>query len=138
MSNKIKHSGVVEAIDGGHVKVRILQTSACAGCKIAGHCNSAESKEKTIDVYDVPGAPHLNVGDEVVVTASARVAVSALMIGFGMPFVVLVGVIFIVYLMTGDEPLAAMCGLGALIPYYIGVWLCRERLSGRISFEIEG
>ena len=51
MRNKISHSGVIDRIDGGHVKVRIVQTSACAACKVAGYCNAAESKEKIVDVY---------------------------------------------------------------------------------------
>ena len=50
MSQKICHSGIVERIDDGCVHVRIVQTSACAACKVAGYCNAAESKEKIIDV----------------------------------------------------------------------------------------
>ena len=46
MSDKINHSGVVETVDGEHLRVRILQTSACSACKVAGHCSAAESKEK--------------------------------------------------------------------------------------------
>ena len=53
MSEKIKHSGVVESVDGDCMKVRILQTSACAGCKAAGVCNAAEKKEKVIYIYRV-------------------------------------------------------------------------------------
>ena len=49
MSTKISHSGIVERIDGDCVQVRIVQTSACAACKVAGYCNAAESKEKVID-----------------------------------------------------------------------------------------
>ena len=46
MSNKIRHEGVIDSIDEGCVHVRILQTSACAACKVAGYCNAAEAKEK--------------------------------------------------------------------------------------------
>lgn len=137
MSNRIKHSGVIESISDRSVRVRILQTSACAQCKIAGHCNSSESKEKLVDVYNVSDASRLKVGDSVMVTASTRVAASALLIGFGLPFIVLVAVILTVYFMTADEALAGLCGLGALIPYYILVWMSREKLRVRMAFEIE-
>ncbi|MDE5948086.1 MAG: SoxR reducing system RseC family protein [Prevotella sp.] len=137
MSNRIKHSGVIESISDRSVRVRILQTSACAQCKIAGHCNSSESKEKLVDVYNVSDTSHLKVGDSVMVTASARVAASALLIGFGLPFIVLVAVILAVYVITADEALAGLCGLGALIPYYILVWMSREKLRVRMAFEIE-
>lgn len=136
-SNKIKHSGVIESIGKESVTVRILQTSACSGCKIAGHCNSSESKEKLVDVYNVTDTSRFKVGDEVMVTASMQVAASALLIGFGMPLAVLVVVLFAVYASTADEPVAALCGIGALIPYYIGVWLMRDRLRRSMVFEIE-
>lgn len=137
MNSKIKHSGIVEDITGEHVKVRILQTSACAQCKIAGHCNSSESKEKIVDVYNVADVSRLCVGDNIVVTASRHMAVMALFVGFGLPFIVLVAIIFIIYGATGNEPLAALCGLGGLVPYYIGVWLFRGKLKTSIAFEIE-
>lgn len=137
MSNSIKHSGIIETIGEECVKVRILQTSACAGCKIAGHCNSSESKEKVVDVYGVVDISRMKVGDKVVVTASVSTAASALLVGFGLPFIVLVAVTFAVYAVTADEAMAALSGLGALIPYYIVVWLMREKLRAVMTFGID-
>lgn len=137
MNGQIRHSGVVDAVEGGCVKVRILQTSACAHCKIAGHCNASDSKEKIVDVYGVADAARFKVGDEVVVTASMGIASQALLLGFGLPFVVLVGVLFCVYALTADEAVAALSGLASLIPYYILLWLFRNRLAGRMRFGIE-
>ena len=51
MENKIKHVGVVESVVGECVKVRVVQSSACASCKVAKQCNTSESKEKIIDIY---------------------------------------------------------------------------------------
>ena len=55
MTDKIKHLGIVESINGSYLKVRIVQTSACSACSIKGHCSAAESKEKLIDVYNKSG-----------------------------------------------------------------------------------
>lgn len=77
------------------------------------------------------------MGDEIIVTASTRMAVSALIIGFGLPLIVLIAVIIIVRFMTSDEIMAALCGLATLVPYYILVWLVREKLRVRMAFEIE-
>ena len=52
MANTIKHQGIVENINGSHLQVRIIQTSECASCSIKGHCSSADTKEKLIDVTD--------------------------------------------------------------------------------------
>lgn len=137
MNNKISHSGVIESVEGDCVHVRIVQTSACAACKVAGYCNASESKEKVVDVYCDPAAQRLAVGQAVTVTASTQVAAQALLLGFGLPFVVLVATLFVVLLVTGDEGLAALCGLLALAPYYGLLFLVRHRVRDRLAFSIE-
>ena len=137
MSTKINHSGVIESIEDGCVHVRIVQTSACAACKVAGYCNAAESTEKVVDVFCDAAARHLAVGQAVTVSASGTVAARALLWGFGLPFVVLVTVLFVVLKLTGNEGVAALSGLAALIPYYIILWLLRNRMREQLSFEIE-
>ena len=136
MSNKIKHSGVVENIMGDSVQVRIVQTSACAACKVAGYCNASESKEKLVDIYHAD-TRNLRVGDVVTVTASTQVAAQALLLGFGLPFVVLVAVLIVVLLITGNEGAAALSGLGSLVPYYAVLFLFRNRIRDKLSFSIE-
>ena len=87
MSNKIKHSGIIDSIADGGVRVRILQASACAACKVAGHCSASEAKEKLVDV-SCDNAAAYQTGQSVVVTASREVANQALLLGFGVPFLV--------------------------------------------------
>ena len=136
MSTKISHSGVIERISTGQVQVRIVQTSACAACKVASYCNAAESKEKIIDVFCDAAAKNLQVGQQVMVTTSGTVAAKALLWGFGLPFVLLVSVLVIVLLMTSSEGLAALSALAALIPYYFVLWLLRDRMRNELSFQI--
>lgn len=136
MSDKISHSGIVERIQDGCVKVRIVQTSACAACKVASHCNAAESKVKIVDVLGVDGRAY-QVGQEVVVSASKDVANRALLLGFGIPFLLLVCVLFIVLRLTQDEGIAALSAIGSLVPYYLLLWLLRDSIQRRISFQIE-
>ena len=136
MNNKIKHSGVVENVSGDCVQVRIVQTSACAACKVAGYCNASESKEKLVDVYGA-AKPGLKVGDAVTVTASTQVAAHALLMGFGLPFVVMVATLVAVLLLTGNEAAAALGGMAALVPYYGVLYLLRGRIRDKLSFAIE-
>ena len=137
MSTKISHSGVIDSIEDGCVHVRIVQTAACAACKVAGYCNAAESKEKIVDVFCDVAAKRLTVGQPVVVSTSGSVAARALLWGFGLPFVVLVAVLVVVLLLTGNEALAALSGLAALVPYYLVLWLLRNRMREQLSFAIE-
>ena len=137
MSTKISHSGIVESISEGCVQVRILQTSACAACKVAGHCHASESKEKIVDVLNVHDISRLKVGDSVVVSASRDVANRALLLGFGVPFLILVSVLLIMLRLVSDEGLAAVTAILALIPYYLVLYLMRDRIQQKMAFSIE-
>lgn len=135
MSNSIRHSGIVESVGDGIIRVKILQTSACLQCKAANHCSASESKEKIIDVYS--HQPSYNVGDHVTVVASARTGMNAVLLGFGVPFLILVAVIWLMMFLTGNEPLSALMGVASLIPYYLTLYFLRDRLRQKLSFEIE-
>jgi sigma-E factor negative regulatory protein RseC len=136
MGTKISHSGVIDSIEGNCVHVRIVQTSACAACKVAGYCHAAESKEKVVDVC-CDSVAAFSVGQAVTVTTTPGVAVRALLWGFGMPFVVLVAVLVVVLWLTGSEAKAAVGGLAALIPYYIVLWFFRNSMREQLAFAIE-
>ena len=136
MSQKISHAGVIESIEGDSIKVRIVQTSACAACKVAGHCNAAESKVKIVDVVGAD-ATRYQLGQEVVVWASKDVANKALVLGFGLPFLLMIAVLVIVLHVTDDEGVAALSALGSLLLYYGLLWLRRESIQRGISFRIE-
>ena len=135
MSTKISHSGIIESIDEKCIHVRIVQTSACAACKVASYCNAAESKEKIVDVYKPAG--NLKVGDAVTVTASSQIATQALLYGFAYPFVLLVCVLAIVLWLTGNEATAGLSALASLLPYYSLLYLLRNRHRNQFAFDIE-
>jgi len=79
VQSQVSHTGIVEGVADGCVSVRILQTSACAACKVAGHCNAAEAKEKMVDVWCADAARY-TVGQQVTVAASMAVARKALVL----------------------------------------------------------
>ena len=132
MNQKITHSGVIDSIEDGCIHVRIVQSSACAACKVASYCNAAESKEKIIDVFTDSVAEY-TVGQPVVVSTSGSVAVKALLWGFGMPFIVLVAVLFATWMLTANEGLSALCAIAALAPYYLIVWLLRDKMREQLT-----
>jgi len=135
VQSQVSHTGIVEGVADGCVSVRILQTSACAACKVAGHCNAAEAKEKMVDVWCADAARY-TVGQQVTVAASMAVARKALVLGFVMPFLLVVAVLVTVLYLTKNEGTAAMAALGSLIPYYLLLWLYRDRIQRDITFQI--
>lgn len=136
MSNKIKHNGVVDGVEEGCVRVRILQSSACSACKVAAHCNASETKEKIIEVQ-VADAVKYQLGDSVVVVADTAVGFRASLYGYLLPLLLMVVVLVAVLKITQSEGYAAVSALGILIPYYIGLYLLRNKLQNKLSFSLE-
>ena len=136
MSNKIKHNGVVDGVEEGYVRVRILQSSACSACKVAAHCNASETKEKIIEVQ-VADADRYQRGDSVIVVADTAVGFRASLYGYLLPLILMVVSLVAVLKITQSEGYAAMSALGILIPYYIGLYLLRNKLRNKLSFSLE-
>lgn len=137
MTDIIKHRGIVENIDGSHIRVRIVQTSACSACSVKGHCNASESKEKLIDVFE-PKAASYRTGEEVMLYGTTSMGMQAVFLAFGVPFLVLLAALFLAMHFTGrDELASAVIALLALVPYYAVIYLCRSKLSRKFSFTIE-
>ena len=136
MSNRISHSGIIKSVCDDCIKVQIVQSSACAACKVASHCNAAESKVKIVDVF-MPDTKAYQVGQQVVVSASKDVANRALLLGFGVPFLLLICVLLIALQLLDDEGAAALAALGSLVPYYLVLWLMKDRIKKQISFQLD-
>ena len=136
MSNKINHNGIVDGVEEGCVRVRILQSSACSACKVAAHCNASETKEKIIEVQ-VADAVKYQLGDSVIVVADKVEGLRASLYGYLLPLILMVVSLVAVLKITQSEGYAAMSALGILIPYYIGLYLLRNKLRNKLSFSLE-
>lgn len=134
-NNTIKHLGIVENIQGSHLSVRIVQTSACAACSAKGHCTSADSKDKIIDIIDT--AASWQVGDKVMVVGEMSMGMMAVVLAFVLPFVLLIVSLFLFMALMGNELSAALLSLAVLVPYYFILWLNKTRLKQKFSFTIK-
>ena len=137
MSTTIRHQGIIDSIEGNHLRIRIQQTSACAACKIQNHCNASESKEKIIDVYNESSARRHAKGQQVTVSVSGTVATQSLLLAFGLPLLLMLAVFFVASALGTNQGIAALLMLGALIPYYFIVWCFRHRIARHVIFRIE-
>ena len=136
MADIIKHRGRVERVEGSHVVVRIIQTSACSACSIKGHCNASESKEKLIDVYEV-GASY-QIGEEVVLCGTTSMGMQAVLLAFGVPLLILLLALGVTMHLTDDDALiSSLVGLLSIVPYYLVIYFCKDKLKKTFSFTIE-
>lgn len=147
MNEEVLHKGIIERIQGEHITVRIQQTSACLHCKIAGHCNSAESKEKVIDIW-TRSARSYRVGQEIDVVMSGRLGLKAVLLAFVVPVILAFAAIMLVLWLTASdgmfpvpEPynqgLGALTGIGCFVVYYIILYFFRDSLQQQFRFRIK-
>lgn len=137
MSDIIQHSGTVESIDGNHIRVRIVQTSACSTCAAHKYCNSSEKKEKMIDVYTKDASNYL-IGQSVNVFGTTSMGMRAILLAFGIPFVVLVVALYVsLWLTDGNEPLSALVAMISVALYYLVLYVCRDWMGKKFIFMIK-
>lgn len=136
MTNNIKHLGIVESINGSHLKVKIMQTSACASCSAQAHCHASESKEKIIDVYNRQNLP-CQIGGQVWIAGTVSMGMKAVCLAFVIPFLIVFLTLVIALQVTGSEVTSALISLCALVPYYLIIYMCRKRLSRSLVFTLE-
>ena len=135
-NNTIKHLGIVENIQGSHLSVRIVQTSACAACSAKGHCSSADSKDKIIDIIDTAASSY-RVGAKVMVIGETSMGMMAVVLAFIIPFILLIFSLFLFMALMENELYSALLSLAILIPYYFILWLNKTRLKQKFSFTIK-
>ena len=136
MADIIKHRGIVEKVDGSHIVVRIVQTSACSACSAKGLCNASESKEKQIDVYEVN--PSYQIGEEVMVCGTTSMGMRAVLLAFGVPLIILVLALGVSMKLTSEDALLSSgIALVSVVPYYIAIYFCKDKLNRTFSFTIE-
>ena len=129
----IKHDGIVIAVNGdGTVRVRIVQTSACAACKAKAMCASAESKEKEIVAI---GDGLLAIGDEAEVMVQQKMGWKAILLAYMLPFIVMMTVVAIGNGLLGirEEVIGttALCAMGV---YYIVLGFFKDKIQKDFSF----
>ena len=149
----IKHDGIVIAVNGdGTIRVRIVQTSACATCQAKSMCASAESKEKEILALFVGEEAKrregerqdIKLGDEVVVMVQQKMGWKAVLLAYVLPFIVMMAVIMLgneAMRLFGDETMGkkgeaiigtvALCAMGT---YYIILGFFKDKIQKEFSF----
>lgn len=135
MSGEITHQGVVDKIENGHIRVRIVQSSACSSCQMSGHCNASDSKVKDVDIYTSDNT-NLNVGDEVTVIATSRAATIAVVLSAVIPLFIIIAVLAAVLIATKNEVAASLSAIASLIPYYIILYIFRDKIGQSVSFRL--
>lgn len=131
----VEHPGVVERIEAGRLFVRIESRSACGNCHSRSYCGMSEMQEKIVEV-DNKSQTEYHTGQRVNVVLEESLGYKALLLAYLIPFVILLGGIILILSITGNEPLAALTGLGLMLPYYFWLYYSRDKLRKTFHFRI--
>jgi positive regulator of sigma E activity len=126
--------GVIESVKDNRITVRIDRGSACGHCSAQGLCNLAESTERIIEVNN--STQLFSVGESVQVTMSRSMGNKAILLGYFIPFILLISTLIISSACGLPDWTAGLVSLLILIPYFIILYIFRERLRRTFSFSI--
>jgi positive regulator of sigma E activity len=129
-----EQKGIIESVNANRITVRIDRGSACGHCSAQGLCNLAESTEQIIEVNN--STQLFAVGEWVQVTMSRSMGNKAILLGYFIPFVLLISTLLILSAYGLPDWTAGLVSLLILIPYFIILYLFRERLRRTFSFSI--
>lgn len=131
----IKHSGVIKEIDDHQYYVSIVAQSACAGCSVKGVCNVSEMKD---EIVEVPRKETENfaIGDKVDILMEKSQGTKAVMLGYIVPFLIVLVTLIVALSLIGNEGIAGLISIGILVPYYLVLYVKRERLKTAFRFRI--
>ncbi len=132
----IEHPGVVVKEREGKVLVKILQVSACAGCHAKGACSMADMEEKTIEIDNYAGMP-LKPGEQVTLQMGKASGNRAILMGYLYPFLLMMVVMISGSFFIREEGILALVSVGSLIPYFIILYLQRNRFRKKFVITIK-
>lgn len=132
----IDDKGVVTAVDmaARTITVRVLTDGDCGGCPAAKLCGVASADDK-LTTLRVDSPSRFRTGMKVLLRGSERMHRRAIMLATVLPCICLIAIMVAVYLLTADQLAAALCGAGAMVLFYLVLWLMRDKVAHEFEFE---
>ena len=132
----ISHEGIITKITDDELEIKILAQSACAACHAKSACGMGEQAEKILTVPR-PKDREFTLMQKVNVTMAIGQGNRAAVLAYLIPIILLLAVLFTCLGIGLGEGLSALISVVALIPYYIVLYLQRDKLKNRFKYVIE-
>lgn len=139
ITDHIDHSAIVVSTNSSKnlVKVRINDSGDCSDCPAAKICEATGGTSNQITITTTHASDYKK-GDIVIVRGTEQMHRKAIMYATVLPCIILVAVMVGIYLLTFNQLLAALCGLGVTILFFIILWAVRNKIAHEFSFSIIG
>ena len=132
----ISHEGIVTKITDDELEIKILAQSACAACHAKSACGMCEQAEKVL-IVPRPKDRDFALNQKVNVRMAIGQGNKAAVLAYLIPIVLLLAVLFVCLGLGMNEGLAALVSIIALVPYYIVLYLRRDKLKKKFDYTIE-
>ena len=132
----ISHEGVVTQITDDEREIKILAQSACAACHAKSACGMGEQAEKILTVPR-PKDRAFDINQRVNVKMAIGQGNKAAVLAYLIPIVLLLAVLFVCLGLGMDDGPSALISIVALIPYYIVLYLKRDKLKNQFLYIID-
>jgi sigma-E factor negative regulatory protein RseC len=130
----IEQKGVIEEISKGMVKVSFMSVSACAECHARKACNLIDSENKHVLI---PAEENTySVGEIVRISMKRNLGLKAAVIAYVVPVFLLILTLLILTSLSMDELTAGLFTLLILAPYFILVYLFRDKMQKTFVFRL--
>ncbi len=130
----VTHKGIVDSIHANQIKVKFTNLSACAECHAKGVCSASDMDDKEVTVTDDTGI--FRRGEQVDVIMSGKQGFQAVLIGYIYPFLLVLALLIILSESGFSELYAGIISAGSLLPYYMIIFLLKDRISNNFRFSI--
>ena len=127
--------GTIEDIGDSAITVRIDCNSACSACHSKDVCLSTDKAVKHITIE--PDGRVYAVGQQVRVYGQKQLAAKALFWGYIAPLLLVIAVLAGMIMAGFAEAVAGLTALLALAPYYLALFLLRDRFKRTFIFKIK-
>ena len=133
----IDHDGRIKSVDPerGTVTVAMTEDADCGGCPAGKLCRNFAPDTDMVEV-PVKNPEDFKPGDFVTVRGSERLHRKAIMLITVIPSIALLAVMIGIYLLTGSQLTACLCGIGAMLLFFWGLYLIRNKLAHEFVFEV--
>ena len=131
----ISHEGVVSKITDDELEIKILAQSACAACHAKSACGMGEQAEKILTVPR-PKGKDFAIGQKVNVRMAIGQGNKAAVLAYLIPILLLLAVLFACLGLGVNEGLSALISIVTLVPYYIVLYLKRDKLRKQFDYTI--
>lgn len=131
----LRHTGIIKQVTPHSLIVSIVNQSACSSCHAKGACSVSDIQEKEIEISSWKRT--YSPGTMVTVLFRESSGMKALFLGYMLPFLILMITLVVAVTVTGNEILAGILALLVLVPYYLVLYLLKDKIKQTFTFELE-